>query len=239
MKKKQIAKLAVTLGLVGAVGVGGTLAILSQKSNVVTNTFAAGDGIDADTDITLFETADPEGKLGEDGVRDTYRDNVSAGKNIDIDGRAYTDLEPNMSVQKDPAVEIAKGTADCYLFVKVENVKNFEDTIKDVAIDGVFDEEGNTTRHWLKLDGTDDIYYYVESNEALKGQVINTDEENFVSEPLFNEISFGMNADLYTTDPLPQITVKAFVVQATANGNWDEAVTLAKNPANWTTPAQP
>ena len=119
MKKKQLGTMMAALGLTLALGVGATLAILSQQSNVVTNTFAVGSGI-GQNDLTLFEHDE---KDADKDNQDHDRDNEGTidGKRIDIDGVEYKDLEPNMVLSKDPAVQISKGTADCYLFVKVED----------------------------------------------------------------------------------------------------------------------
>ena len=76
---------------------------------------------------------------------------------------------------KYPTVQISKGTADCYLFAKVTNgLKN----VKGVSIDGIF---SNTSEHWQKLEGTEDVWYYVDSIKDVDGKVINTDEEAFIS----------------------------------------------------------
>ena len=98
MKKRQLAKLGLTLGLVGAVGVGGTMALLSAKSNTVTNTFAAGNGIDAQKDITLFEHDPYRGEAGyKDDSKNVFNHGTSTGTEnwIDVNGVNYKDLEPN------------------------------------------------------------------------------------------------------------------------------------------------
>ena len=48
MKKKVVAAI-MSVALVAAVGIGGTLAYLSSKSNDVTNTFTVGKGYDFDS----------------------------------------------------------------------------------------------------------------------------------------------------------------------------------------------
>ncbi len=230
MKKKQIATMAASLGLVAALGVGATLAILSSQSNVVTNTFAAGNGINPKEDITLFEH-DPYGDIDHDDVFN-YRDLSMADKAIDINGVDYKGLEPKSTLDKDPAVQISQGTADCYLFVKVTNgLAN----INDISIDGIFSKSGN--ENWKKLKDTDDVYYYVEDGaDASRGTVIDTSKNMFVSEPLFNKITLGNDADIYDSETGANkltdennIVVKALVVQATAKDNWTDAVEIAQN----------
>ena len=244
MKKKQIAQLGVTLGLVAAVGVGGTLAILSAQSNVVTNTFAAGAGIDETKDLTVFES-DNEYNSDKNGVQNTFRDDSTTpdGKLIDINGIAYGGLEPNLTIPKDPAVEIAADTADCYLFVKIDGVETLKTQVGDgnLTIDGVYAPNGNATAHWVKvvdesIEG--DIYYYATSSKDTEGKVIDTSEERFISENLFNNITFGIDAQLYdengaAKEGLSQISVKAFIVQATEAGNWTEALNMAKEQDSW------
>ncbi len=236
MKKRQLAKLGLTLGLVAAVGVGGTMALLSAQSNPVTNTFAAGNGIDAAKDITLFEHDPYRGEAGyKDDSKNVFNDGTSTGTEnwIDVNGVNYKDLEPNMVLAKDPTVQISKGTADCYLFAKVTNgLKN----VTGVSIDGIF---SNTSAHWKKLEGTEDVWYYVDSIEAVKGKVINTDNEAFISDELFENITLTSEADIYNTDGTNKldeknnIDVKAFVVQATENNNWEAAKAMAKDNDNW------
>lgn len=234
MKRRKVAKLMAVVALIGAVGVGGSLALLSQKSNVVTNTFAAGAGITANEDITVFEhdpylgTEDYEGNS-----RDTYFDGQSTGSEemIDVDGVSYTDLEPNSEISKDPAVQISKGTADCYLFVKIENNLVNADR-ENITFDGVLAPSGQTD-NWKKLEGTENIWFYTTTAGETTGSVIDTKNNMFVSPKLFTTINFGMDADIYNKQ-LESIVVKAFAVQATENGNWDEAVALAKTPSSWT-----
>ena len=239
MNKKQIAKLGVTLGLVGAVGVGGTLALLSAQSNVVTNTFAAGNGIDADTDITLFEHIPVENAEAKDNpVTNKYNDGSETEYKelIAKVGVSYSNLEPNMTLDKDPAVQISEGTADCYLFVKVDSSK-FTGVVGDVEIDGIYNtgEEGYKAPNWHLLDDDQNIYYY----QVGDNKVIDTEAEAFVSDPLFETINLGMNAALYNADgssaldDTDNIEIKAFIVQATENGNWEQAVELAMNENSW------
>ena len=82
---------------------------------------------------------------------------------------------------------------------------------------------------------TNNIYYY----EVDGNRVIDTEESAFVSDPLFETINLGMNAALYNADgssaldDTDNIEIKAFIVQATENGNWEQAVELAMNENSW------
>ena len=232
MKKRQLAKLGLTLGLVAAVSVGGTLALLSAQSNIVTNTFAAGNGINAKQDLTLFEhnTVNPN----DEGITETFNDGTPTGDEgkIDITGVDYENLEPNMTLQKDPKVQVSEKTANCYLFAKVEN--GMKD-ITGITIDGIFSTEGNA--NWKLVDGTTDLYYYTEN--GMEGYVVDTNDGAVITEPLFTTVTLASNADIYdTTTGTNKLTsdnnieVKALAVQATKNNNWDEAVKIAKE-FNW------
>lgn len=99
MKKKVLSIVAVVLVLCCAIG--GTLAWLTAKSDVVTNTFAPS-GIN----ITLTETP-----------------------NTDTDGNSENDawkadMIPGFSYTKDPVVTVEDDSVDCYLFVKFEEKGN-------------------------------------------------------------------------------------------------------------------
>lgn len=95
--KKQIIALGAALGLVAAVGVGSTLAYLTDTTNTVTNTFTVGK-----VDIELAETVD---------------ENV-ATKN-QVGGYDFEKLLPGSSYEKKPVVTVDKDSADCYVFVKI------------------------------------------------------------------------------------------------------------------------
>lgn len=101
MNKKLVTTLAAT-ALVAAIGVGSTLAFLSDQTGTVTNTFTVGK-----VDISLDET-------GLDGEKTTT-------------GVNYTDLVATQEVTKDPTVYVATDSEDAYVFVKLEVVKDSED----------------------------------------------------------------------------------------------------------------
>lgn len=99
MKKKVLSIVAVVL--VFCCAIGGTLAWLTAKSDVVTNTFAP-----SDINITLTET--PNTDTDGDGNADAWK----------------ADMIPGFSYAKDPVVTVKGDSVDCYLFVKFEEKGN-------------------------------------------------------------------------------------------------------------------
>lgn len=98
MKKKSLALvLALALMVVGAVG--GTLAWLTAKSDVVTNTFTT-----SDIKVELKET---QGK--------------------DVDGGKEFKMIPGYAIKKDPKAKVLAGSEECFLFVKLEKSDKFDD----------------------------------------------------------------------------------------------------------------
>ncbi len=109
MKRNKVAKLMVVAALVGAIGIGGSLALLTARSEAVTNTFTVGKGLH-DTDITLDEA-----QVNENGEEIDRAERVQ--KNT------YQNLEQGDGLDKDPTVTIKDTAADCYVFVLVDGLK--------------------------------------------------------------------------------------------------------------------
>lgn len=234
MKKSQLAKLGLTLGLAGAVGVGGTLAILSQPSGAVVNTFTVGAGLQAN-DIWLDET-NLAGKPLDSAMSDEERTTK---------GNAYNDLQPGMRLTKDPQVHITAKAADSYVFAKLENVDEYLKKVNE----GVVEEDkkssliNNINENWkvYKLDKNatyDGVYMYAgKTNEAKgikakegEGSKVSVGEKAFDSEKIFEGINLSTSAALYKADGTPKtfddekIVVKALAVQATeASSSWKDA----------------
>lgn len=231
MKKRQLAKLGLTVGLVGAVGVGGTLAILSQQSNTVTNTFAVGAGIKAE-DVVLDET-DLNGKALNAEMSGDHRTTT---------GNVYNDLQPGMKLTKDPQVHVTAEAADSYVFAKLENVDDYLAKVNDgVAGDKKSELLNGIDTNWkiYRQDENatyDGVYVYVgESNEdkgivasANAGSKVSVGNIAFDSEKIFEGIHLSTSAALYDEKgegkKLDNIVVKALAVQATDTAtSWDDA----------------
>ena len=211
MKKRQLAKLGLTLGLVAAVGVGGTMALLSAQSNTVENTFAVGNNL-KDTDLKLDEWP-------------LQNDNKTANTTAKerVKELHFENLMPLDERDKDPMVQIAKNAANCYVFV---NVAGLED-LKEIGI------TVNWNEHWKKLDGTDatldGVYYYQtgKDNVVKPAELPNTilSSDNYGELPaLFTKVTVAKDSTLYDVKgELPKIKAVACAVQAANIANVDAA----------------
>lgn len=213
MKKRQLAKLGLTLGLVAAVGVGGTMALLTAETDEVTNTFTVGDGLtaaDLELDETNVDKTMVEGKIPE-------RDKTNE----------YVNLTPSMSLVKDPQVRISAKAADCYAFIKVSGVDEFLAAVKDAEITGwntgwkLYNKETEDSTR-------DGIYYWQPNADATEGLKVSVGNDAF-SQYVFQGIALGKNAELYNTDgtkkeSIPEIKIDACAVQAAGTNAWSDAV---------------
>ncbi|HJC64388.1 MAG TPA: SipW-dependent-type signal peptide-containing protein [Candidatus Blautia merdavium] len=213
MKRKQIAKLGLTLGLVGAVGVGGTLAALTAQSKEVKNTFAVGKNLTAN-DLILDEY-------------DLQDDNRTADKSKPrVQKLNFQNLMQGDGLDKDPTVQIKKeGTAECYMFVKVTGLDALNAQGITVNWDGT---------HWKKYSDSeklDGYYYYIDDKNSsvidpskLTSDDIKPGDGFYELESLFTKVTVRDNAELYKEDPeqegeykavdLADIVVQACAVQA-------------------------
>lgn len=231
MTKKKIMMTAMSAGLVAVVGVGGTLAYLSAKTDVVENTFAVGSG--------YIEGPDDSKGI----VLDETKVNPATGTAVDPASRtntnAYEELLPNDDRLKDPTVWMIGGSVDSYVFVKIDGAD-------DLAAAGITIKDLNM-EDWQRVDGEfsldnpfDGIYQYVGDAFGSQNGVVNVPEEPkgekielskvfetiHVSEGLTQEDLEAMK------DKLGTLTVQAVAVQAD-NNTAENALTEAKNVADW------
>ncbi len=102
MNKKKLVTTLGSLALVGAIGVGATLAYLTDQTTNVTNTFNLSDK----TTIYL----DEQDMTDTDGAR--------------IDHNEYNDVIPGMPYDKDPTVTVANANVRQYVFMAVKENDN-------------------------------------------------------------------------------------------------------------------
>lgn len=228
MKKRKVAKLMAVVALVGAVGVGGSLALLTAQSETVTNTFTVGKGLH-NTDINLDEA-----KVDENG-----KEIVGEGAGR-TQTNSYNNLEQGDKLDKDPTVTISTTAADCYVFALVDGLKENTD-IYQVAIN----------ENWMKVtDIPDEVKGQVPAGAELYVYTANKIAPTVVQGGLqgeaglvFDGVKIVDDADLFTPVygeedqegviidykpiDLEQIVVKACAVQAT-NNSYDDALKMVK-----------
>ena len=216
MQKKKALMSIVSLALVGAVAVGGTLAYLSSNSNKLTNTFTVGTGYQGQG-LYLDET-DKSGTQNPTEISSTSRTE---------EGVAYTDLIPGNTVVKDPTFHLTAGSVNSYVFAQVTGIdelitKGFivSDTAITDAVDPTdpdFAAESNLGEKWTKVDGTDGfdgLYVYTEQVDA------STSTADVALDPLFQHVKFSsfcgneyIKDDSDTAVDLNDIVIKGVAVQ--------------------------
>lgn len=147
MKRKNIVAMVTSLALVGVVAVGGTLALLTQPSNNVTNIFTVGNGY-TKTDIKLDEAP---------VVQVTEKENLGGYKATDgarTEGNTYANLVADTTLDKDPTFRIVEGATSpkSWFVAKVEGVTGNADKLSVSAV-----EAGNG---WYEVSLKDGVYTY-------------------------------------------------------------------------------
>lgn len=216
MKKKSLVTMVASLSLVAVVGVGATLAFLSDTTGTLVNTFSTTTGYTGEKQAVEIQ----ETKLNQDG---SYGDKTSYGTD-GFTGNAYTDLLPGDEVTKDPNVLLGEDTIDSYVFIKLEGadalagVDRDSDGRMDFTISG-FDSK------WVKIDGVDGmdgfyVYKPAEGEDAYK-VVGNTQTAD-----LFTTVTYNTYVTADTNSDLPEIKLTAYAVQY-KNVSLEEATALA------------
>ena len=149
MKKKSLLTMLLALTLVAVVGVGATLAYLSDSTGAMVNTFTVGSGIDITQDESDESTPeDPTDRTEE--------------------GNDYTDIQPGDVLVKDPTVTIKANSSECYVFMQL--------TGADALAAQNFTFDGFDAEKWVKVAGEgtlDGVYMYFETvKQADADQVL-------------------------------------------------------------------
>lgn len=146
MKKKSLVTMLASLSLVAVVGVGATLAFLSDTTGTLVNTFSTTTGYTGENQAVEIQ----ESILNEDG---TYGDKTSYGED-GFTGNAYENLLPGDSVTKDPNVLLGTESIDSYVFIEVEGA---DALVEDGCTIDAFNSK------WEKVsdgEGLDGVYVY-------------------------------------------------------------------------------
>lgn len=189
-----------------------TMAYLTSKTDVVTNTFTVGK-----VTITLDE-ADVDLMGVKDG--DTR---VKANEYKLIPGHTYI---------KDPTIHVAGDSENCWLFVKVENglkdiIAGNTSVSENDSTDTVYTIEAQMTKNgWSLVDGKTNIYAYKAT--AKPGDYKVFDNFKLKGDAVVSSYATADNEDSV-------INVTAYAIQA--DGFATAAAAWAEAPSDWKTPA--
>lgn len=222
MNKKKMATVLGSVTLIGAIGIGGTLAYLSQQTDVVSNVFTIGNGLNVDLLESKVGTEPKEGETqylkDEDNnvIEPVKKLDEAYGWDYDGDGpqekgnwtvreNVYNDIVPGEKVFKDPTVIMDADSADAYIYVTVKNASTKEtDTTTQYQVN-IGNDWQLVTAEGLPSDVL--VYRYLGKAEAGNNYTLFTEatlrkdvEENFADE----------NGKV----TLNKLDVKAYAVQA-------------------------
>ena len=218
MTKKRIATMATCIALVGAVAVGGTLALLSAQSNTVTNTFTIGNGYPTDA-LTLDEADVAQVTSG--------TDNFGGYEAIDaprVEENAYENLVADTTLDKDPTFHLAAESPDSWIIAKVTGVDALADN--GITINGNLPADYG----WYKLDTTagtaTPITSYAELEDGYYVTKATVTAGNS-TDALFEELKVGTGVNRDAA--LDSIVVSGVAVEA-VTGTWaqDGAAVVAQ-----------
>ena len=175
MKKKKLLTMLTALVLVAVVGVGATLAYLSDKTLALTNTFTVGN-------VTI--------NLNEDDITSDNENDRIIVNTTTADTQDYTNMLPGIFVTKDPKINVEAGSSDCYLFMKLDGLDD-DDIKENFTIKYGDDGEANEVNpNWHKLvgdpDELDGIYIYEYENNMVFGAGAKT-------QPIFDSVKYNDN----------------------------------------------
>ena len=193
---KKVLMMVLSLVLVAAMSIGGTIAYLSSTAEV-SNNIAVGS-----LAITMDET-----KVNEAGKAERPVKRVTSNDYRIMPGSEYV---------KDPTVHVDAASAECYVYVKVENplkpiiksnktYKGGYDTIENQMTEKVKVGGGMMAPKvamWQLVDGTEDIYRYY---KTVKGGADLKVFDGFYIDEQASDLSAYKDAE---------ITVTAYAIQA-------------------------
>ena len=191
MKNQKMKTMILSLGLVGLVGTGATLAYFSATSDTVTNTFKVGDGISK-----LY--------IDEVDTANAYPHKPIVG-NDRVTTNTYEGILPGELITKDPTVHI-ESDVNAYVFVAVTNNGG-------VNADGHKNLTINMTNEWKQVasKGNTDYYLFVGTGTLQEPETVKND-----SLEVFPNVSVNTDLDTVTVND-KTIEVLAAAIQADEN----------------------
>lgn len=203
MKKTKLLTTLGAVALIGAIGVGSTLAYLTDTTETVTNTFTVGNvNFDDEFGSGLRESE----VVRKDGK---YVDNDDEGiwKSL---GNEYTDLAAGEEVCKDPTVIMGTDSQDAWVFAKIENANS--PVFDKIAWSGDWTDVTEAYKSAKEITGDVDYVVYAKKDTIAKEE----------SSTIFTSVT--MADDITSETQIPTITVKAFAIQAAGFSNYTDAL---------------
>lgn len=149
MKTKNLLMMALSLCLIAVIAVGGTLAYFTANADLKENVFTTGK-----VDITLVDEGFKPTGSTETWVQE--KDPTASG------GVAYSNVMPGHTIGKRVAVDLGKGSENCYVAMKVELSSTVADLdMNDIVTQICTTAEGNgwTTIYDDDADANTIIFY--------------------------------------------------------------------------------
>lgn len=202
---KKVLTIVISIALITALAIGGTLAYLSSNANGTNleNTFTTSTA-GSKLAITLDEAkVDPKTGL-----------ELTGAKAARITANEYPVI-PGATMDKDPTVTVIADSSPCYVFVYVENTAKMNG--KDVAATGQIDS------NWALVDSTKYPGLYVYS--ATQDKIVPTSQDNETLPAVFNTITIDptLNIEDIAEGAEGRINVQAYAYQASANVSYETA----------------
>lgn len=202
MKNKKLVTTLGAVALLGAIGVGSTLAYLTDTTGTVTNTFTVGN-----------VTFDDDNEVGS-GLRESDVIRDKDGNYVDNDGdntwtvitNDYTSLVAGETVYKDPTVVMGSDSEVAWVFAQITNTN-------DAAFANIAWSED-----WVKVDSlsTDAAVVYAKKTTIAASE----------SSTIFTSVT--ISKDITGETVIPQIEVKAFAIQAAGFDSYTDALDQVK-----------
>lgn len=174
--KKKLITLITSVALIAAIGVGATLAYLTQKTDTVTNTFTIGS---YETQaLSLFEHM--VAKNADTGDYTMTTETTTTGN-------TYTAILPGTTLDKDPTMTLAQGSPSSFLVIKATGLNQLPAGVSVADLD---------SNHWLEItvagaSANDTYYIYCPAGNGQAGYLTATELSGaaVTTAPLFTQLS--------------------------------------------------
>lgn len=234
MNKKRIVMAVTCCALVGAIAVGGTIALLTSNAHTLKNTFTIGNNYPENA-LTLKEHAvervtdvneeNHDGYSFGDYAKKNENDWVTAD-NSSTKGNSYTDVIPGSKLDKDPQFTLAQGSPNSWIIAYVDGIEEVES--KGITINTVENgswykitvtgSEGTVSSASVDSTAAKQITdgYYLYNDSSSTNAVVNTTNGAVTTDPLFTQLTAGAKLQPTTESEL-NITIKGVAVQVTSD----------------------